>query len=263
MLPLTMMVSPKNSGFQIGRDVGVRDVRPGDVVEERPRVGIEQRPVRVEGAVLDRQRDLVVGRPRRVAVPGCRTWKDGRRPSAGVDHLVAGSAPDDEEACWSGIHVQASHAERVVVIPGRARALAVRVLAHGRPPLPRARSWRADALPGCLAGKEAVPRPFTCVPRGHIGGIGQVPRLGVAIALVAYRNGAVHVRDERYGPGVGPGVSLEGRAPVAPVDSTRRVGPVQRRVDGQQVRQVVAVCVHELVDPLDAHGRSRLRLDGQ
>ena len=43
------------------RDVGVGDVRAGEPVEERPGVGVEQRPVVVERAVLDGDGDLPVG----------------------------------------------------------------------------------------------------------------------------------------------------------------------------------------------------------
>ena len=46
-----------------------------------------------------------------------------------------------------------------------------------------------------------------------------------------------------------------------PARAAGRVGPVQRRVDRQQVRQVVAVGIHQLVDPLDADGPLPLRLD--
>jgi hypothetical protein len=44
---------PKNSGFQIGEHVRVRECTARDAVEERARVRVEQRAVGVEGAVLD------------------------------------------------------------------------------------------------------------------------------------------------------------------------------------------------------------------
>ncbi len=43
------------------RDVSIRNERPGDAVEEGARVRVEQRAVRIERAVLDGDRDLVVG----------------------------------------------------------------------------------------------------------------------------------------------------------------------------------------------------------
>ena len=42
-----------------------------------------------------------------------------------------------------------------------------------------------------------------------------------------------------------------------------RVCPVQGRVHRQQVGQVVAIGIHQLIDPLDAHGSVCLRFDGQ
>ena len=50
------------------RDVGVGMYGPGDAVEEGPGVGVEQRPVGVERAVLDRDGDLVVRLVRRELV---------------------------------------------------------------------------------------------------------------------------------------------------------------------------------------------------
>ena len=58
-----------------------------------------------------------------------------------------------------------------------------------------------------------------------------------------------------------PGVDVERRARVAPVDAAGRVRPVERRIDRQEVRQVVAVGVHQLVDPLDLDRAPELRLD--
>ena len=80
------------------RDVGVGDVRAGDPVEEGPGVGVEQRPVGVERAVLDGDRDLAVGlvgrelvvlawrRPgqrRRADRCGCRAPRRRRRDRRG------------------------------------------------------------------------------------------------------------------------------------------------------------------------------------
>ena len=48
---------------------------------------------------------------------------------------------------------------------------------------------------------------------------------------------------------------------VRPRRATGRVRPVQRLVDRKQMRQVVPVRVHELVDPLDSNGLAPRRLD--
>ena len=65
------------------------------------------------------------------------------------------------------------------------------------------------------------------------------------------------------GPVYGPGVDVNDRPRVTPGGAAGRVGPVQRRVDRQQVGQVVAVGVDQVVDPLDPHRPVVLGLDGQ
>ena len=61
---------------------------------------------------------------------------------------------------------------------------------------------------------------------------------------VADTGRAMDVRDPGDGTGVAVGRAGEGRARVAPaggasrITTLRRVGPGQRRVDGQQVREV-------------------------
>ena len=60
----------------------------------------------------------------------------------------------------------------------------------------------------------------------------------------------------------GPGVELERRTAVA-VRAAGWVGPVQRGIYRQQVGQVVAAGVLEVVDPLDPHRPLPGRLDGE
>ena len=128
----------------------------------------------------------------------------------------------------------------------------VRVLEGGEAGPPRRRRSLAAALP-C---EEVVPGALGGVAGRDVVGRRQVPRLGVAVALVADADRAVHVGDHRA-PGrcTRPGVVGERRARVAAGRAARRVGPVQRRVDRQQVRQVVAVGVLQVVDPLHPHRR--------
>ena len=73
VLPLTTMVSPKNSGFQMGDTSVSGQVGPGIAVKELAAVRVEQASRRVERAVLDRDRDLVVlgaGRIAQARAPG-------------------------------------------------------------------------------------------------------------------------------------------------------------------------------------------------
>ena len=59
------------------------------------------------------------------------------------------------------------------------------------------------------------------------------------------------------------GLSVKGRARIAACHAAGRVSPVQGRVNRQQVRQVVAIGIHEIIDPFDAHRPVCLRFDGQ
>jgi hypothetical protein len=114
-----------------------------------------------------------------------------------------------------------------------------------------------------LSGEVVVPGAPVRVAFRNVPGRRQIPRFGVAVALVANPHGAVDVRHDRHRTGVGAGRGLEGRSHVTTRSAARRVGPVQRRVDGQQVRQEVAARVLEVVDPLHAHRPVPLRLDRQ
>src|SRR5829696_6325501 len=116
-----------------GRIGHERDLQLGRVeaFEECAVVGVGQRAVLGEGAVLDRDRDLEVVQARRVAERRRRTREDAL-------HGVAGSAAQQVEPGRPSVDVGARHAERVVVVPQRPRALVVVVLEHsatGRPRL--------------------------------------------------------------------------------------------------------------------------------
>src|SRR5215217_394837 len=102
-----------------------------------------------------------------------------------------------------------------------------------------------------LAGEEVVPGALGGVATGDVAGGGQEPGLGVAVALVADPGRAVQVGHDRHRTGVATRRGGERRPRVAAVDPAGRVGPVQGLIDGQQVRQVVAVDIHQLVDSLD------------
>ena len=88
------IVLPKNSGFQIG-EMSVNGLYGPRLIEEGARVRIEQRTVAVERAVLDGDRDLVVGLVRRklVVLPGRRAREHGGCACAAVQHFVVACGP--------------------------------------------------------------------------------------------------------------------------------------------------------------------------
>ena len=110
-----------------------------------------------------------------------------------------------------------------------------------------------EVVPGTLGGEAGRD-----VARGR-----QVPGLGVAVAVVAHADRAVGVGDDRHRARVRPGRRRELRSHVTPVGAAGRVGPMQGRVDRQQVGPEVAVGVDEVVDPLDPHRPVALGLDRQ
>ena len=128
-----------------------------------------------------------------------------------------------------------------------------------------------------LAGEEIVPGAFSGKTGRDVARSGQIPGLGVAVALVADADGAMHVRDNGHRTGVLRVLCIrigelgkwhiclasEIRAHVAACCAAGRVGPVQGRVDRQEVGHEIAIRVLEIVDPLDAHRRVPLSLDGQ
>ena len=140
------------------RELPLRDEVPDDSVEELARVGVEQRPILVERAILHRDRDLPVGLVRRelVVLPWRRAGK-GRRASVSAveDCIVAGRpAADEVEARRPCVDVESRHAERVVVVPNRRGAVLVRVLERGESGAP------GDTVGSRrLACEEVVPVP--------------------------------------------------------------------------------------------------------
>jgi hypothetical protein len=142
------------------------------------------------------------------------------------------------------------------VVPDRPGSVLVRVLERreARPPVDAVRG-------GGLACEEPVPG---AVPRIAVRDVvcrRHVPPFRVAVAVVRDADRPVHMRDDRDRPGVGAGRLRKGRSAVPADGASRRVGPVQRRVDREQMGQVAAVVVHELVDPLDADRPVPLGLD--
>ena len=92
-----------------------------------------------------------------------------------------------------------------------------------------------------LVREEVVPGALRGVALGDVVRVGQVPRLRVAVALVADARRAVHVghvaRARCSGWGVVSNVGRMSRSSIPP----GRVRPVEGRVDGEQVWQGVAV----------------------
>src|SRR4030095_8009141 len=97
------------------------------------------------------------------------------------------------------------------------------------------------------AGEELVPGALGRVAGRYVGGGRQVPRLGVAVAVVADADRTVHVGDDRHRTRVPARVFGERGRVITPGHSAGRVRPVQRLVHREQVRQVAPVCVDQLV----------------
>ena len=77
------------------RELADGDVVADDLIEERPRVGVEQRPVVVERAILHGDRDLVVRLVRRELVVLLRggAREHGRGAGTAVEHRIVPSGP--------------------------------------------------------------------------------------------------------------------------------------------------------------------------
>ena len=115
-------------------------------------------------------------------------------------------------------------------------------------------SRRTRALPA-LAAKKSYQVPSSRSRPGCLLAAGQVPRLGVAVALVADADRAVHVRDHRHRAGVAVRAS---RSNVGRVSRARQRRPAgwPSAASGRPAAGAAGSCpsrVHELVDPLDAH----------
>ena len=108
------------------------------------------------------------------------------------------------------------------------------------------RLTRPDPVPhvspaaAAFAAKKSNHVPTVAYPLGMSVGVGQEPGLRVAVAPVRHVLHAVHVDADRHRPAVGAGGGGERRSAVASRDAAGRVGPVQRGIDRQQMRQEVA-----------------------
>lgn len=148
---------------------------PGVSVEVSAVLGVVEGTVRVERTVLKGERDLVIASARCVADLGRRAWQ-AKAVFLGVAEQI--------EPGKAGVHVHTRDAERVVVIPERARARVVRIEEQHR-------AW-ADVLRGAEVG--ALER----VARGIVLRVRQPPRLGVHVTDCR-RVPAVKVRDNGNG----------------------------------------------------------------
>jgi hypothetical protein len=138
------------------------------------------------------------------------------------------------------------------VVPHGRRALVVVVLEDGAPGCPRLAELGLAQGP-----KLPVPGTHPGVAAGDVARLRQVPRLRVPVALLV-AVAAMEVGDDRDRAPVGV---MLGAMRIAALGPARRVRPVKRLVDRQQVRPEPAVGLQQLVDPLDAHGLAPRRLD--
>ena len=99
-------------------------------------------------------------------------------------------------------------------------------------------------------------RAFGEVSVGNVLGVRQVPGLREAVAGGAHVS-AMDVRDHRDRSLVGL------RIRVAPVARAGRIRPVKGLVHRQQVGEVVALLVHQFIDPPHEHLLVGLGLNGE
>ena len=75
--------------------------------------------------------------------------------------------------------------------------------------------------------------------------------------------GTVDVGDHGHRSHVRSRCRVERGASVAALPAARGIGPVQGRIDGEQVRQEIALAIDQFVAPLDAHLSVPIGLDGE
>ena len=155
-----------------------------------------------------------------------------------------------------GVHVQAGHAQGVVVVPQRGLALVVRVVEDRKARTPR--HSRTSRWPCRRRSHTRCPGSQSC-PGCHSPLADTTPRR----SRHSHHQPPQHhagAAPSALGPGIGKGSNRTSAACRVP-PRRRGVRPVQRRVDRQQVRSEVAIGVDEVVDPLDPHRPLPRRLD--
>ena len=101
--------------------------------------------------------------------------------------IAVGTTTDDVEAGWSGIYVQASQAEGVIMVPNGRGAVFIRILENSE-------SWSPGGAEICsgFVLKEVVPGAFRGIAARDVVSSGKIPGFGVAIGFVADTNCAVN-----------------------------------------------------------------------
>ena len=187
VLPLTTIVLPKNSGFQIGEMSLLGMYGPGKVIEKLAAARIEQRAIGVERAVLDRDRDFVITRsrrdrpapaPARAEFPPAGRWgrRAGDKNRRAQHKRSAASCPacDRDTRAWR-------RADRWHI---------------GIPTVPGSHVWPQEGFRFCFEG--LIPGAGLEVIAGNILRVRQIPGFRVTIALLR--------RPLRRRPPSGPGV---------------------------------------------------------
>ena len=146
------------------------------------------------------------------------------------------------------------------MVPERRRPLVVRVLEHRRARLPRRPDARLRLRPE--ARRSTV--PTVAKPAGMFARRGQVPGLGVAVALLA-RVAAVQVGHDRHRAGVGRRACALNVRRACRVPSLPPGGLAQCSVGstGSRCGRKLPLRVHQVVDPLHPHRPPVPGLDGE
>ncbi len=235
-------------------------------LEECPVTGIEQLSVPVEGAVLDRDGYLADRVPDRITgyVECEHTLACGRsgpgqcpvpfagsvRTLRGIAHFTVPAAQQPETG-RAGIDVVAGHAQGMVVVPQGGCRLVIRIGEIG------------IAHCAVVGTADVIEQPAARgVPRRQVVGRRQPPGLRVAVAFRSDMR-TVYMGDDGHGTLVAVLVGSRAIGPGRPLPALlRRVRPVHRLVDRQQMIEVVAVLIHQVVDPAHVDRGIRCSLDG-
>src|SRR5687767_11333816 len=109
---------------------------------------------------------------------GSRSREHRQCAESSVQHgiIAVRTTTDDVEAGWSGIYVEASHAEGVIMVPNGRGPVFIRILENSE-------SWTPGRAETCssFALKEVVPRAFRSKTDRDVIGGRKIPGFRVAV----------------------------------------------------------------------------------